>query len=502
MQEGRQQQEPTEATQERFNAAPERRRNLRPSGRGGCQDALRIAEAGFRHAASVFRDQGVTAALTLNVQSFPEGDGRFELAISRDDGFEFTLSRSQTIGPGGDLNGISLPRGRSLPSVDGRFIYAGIEFRYGRFDPETNTLQNVQALEGAHCFSHSFDQHVPLHSSPSIAIHSTGVLDQIRRVVEGNLRILQACPNGYVQVPGNSLYGTDDFCVMKYHAKIWDRQSCGLVADGGLQTHPNGVATLDLGARFVPRSAPDGRPWVHVAQTSLGGARVGGMEACAAVDAELLSNDQWMTIARNIEAVPTNWTGGAVGTGGLFRGHTGADYLTGSSLAASADDSDGYFGTGATFPSLLRRTFNLDNGQVIWDLSGNVYHVLSDRISGPEKPWNGRTYADEYPGLQNTPPIPSYDGDWWQQWTWYSSGDYGILSYDRVRPSNSSWNSAQNVGSYLAGRLDGNETYAFVRGGIWYGTTSTGIFNLTLHYRHSGAVIYQGFRCSKPVGRY
>ncbi|GAA5084864.1 hypothetical protein GCM10023337_02960 [Paenalcaligenes hermetiae] len=30
-------QEPTEATQEWLNAAPERRRNLRPSGRGGCQ---------------------------------------------------------------------------------------------------------------------------------------------------------------------------------------------------------------------------------------------------------------------------------------------------------------------------------------------------------------------------------------------------------------------------------------------------------------------------------
>ena len=33
----RQQQEPTEATRGWLNAAPERRRNLRPSGRGGCQ---------------------------------------------------------------------------------------------------------------------------------------------------------------------------------------------------------------------------------------------------------------------------------------------------------------------------------------------------------------------------------------------------------------------------------------------------------------------------------
>ena len=33
----RQQQEPAEATQERINAASERHRNFRPSGRGGCQ---------------------------------------------------------------------------------------------------------------------------------------------------------------------------------------------------------------------------------------------------------------------------------------------------------------------------------------------------------------------------------------------------------------------------------------------------------------------------------
>jgi len=38
----RRQQEPTEATQARFNAAPERRRNPRTSGRGGCQRLYRI----------------------------------------------------------------------------------------------------------------------------------------------------------------------------------------------------------------------------------------------------------------------------------------------------------------------------------------------------------------------------------------------------------------------------------------------------------------------------
>ena len=38
VQQDRQQQEPTEAAQGRLNAAPERRRNPLPSGRGGCQN--------------------------------------------------------------------------------------------------------------------------------------------------------------------------------------------------------------------------------------------------------------------------------------------------------------------------------------------------------------------------------------------------------------------------------------------------------------------------------
>jgi putative transposase len=54
----RQQQEPTEATQGRFNAGPERRRNLRSSGRGGCQTSdvdrlesslYQVAGAGLKH---------------------------------------------------------------------------------------------------------------------------------------------------------------------------------------------------------------------------------------------------------------------------------------------------------------------------------------------------------------------------------------------------------------------------------------------------------------------
>ena len=49
MQSCRQQQEPTEATQGWRNAAPERRRNPRPSGRGGCQEVVLNREHGDRY---------------------------------------------------------------------------------------------------------------------------------------------------------------------------------------------------------------------------------------------------------------------------------------------------------------------------------------------------------------------------------------------------------------------------------------------------------------------
>ena len=46
MQEGRQQQEPTEATPGWRQATSERRRNPRPSGRGGCQGELYVVDIG------------------------------------------------------------------------------------------------------------------------------------------------------------------------------------------------------------------------------------------------------------------------------------------------------------------------------------------------------------------------------------------------------------------------------------------------------------------------
>jgi prepilin-type N-terminal cleavage/methylation domain-containing protein len=248
-----------------------------------------------------------------------------------------------------------------------------------------------------------------------------------------------SCPTGYIAVPGNSMYGTNDFCVMKYEAKA---------------TTPAAITQVA------------GNPQVNITQTN-------AITACSLNGAGygLINNNEWMTIARNIEGQGTNWTGGTVGSGGLWRGHS--DGSPNNALAASTDN-DPYFGTGNVSPSIERRTHTLSNGETIWDLSGNVWEWTSDTIQGQNKPNNS-------------------SGNLWQQWTAISN--FGTLSYDLTRPSNTSWNSTQNMGQYYAGGVTGTTTFAFLRGGGWTDPPYAGVFTLALTYTPSFTNAYLGFRC-------
>ncbi|MEY2985794.1 MAG: hypothetical protein RJB24_23, partial [Candidatus Parcubacteria bacterium] len=124
------------------------------------------------------------------------------------------------------------------------------------------------------------------------------------------------CPTGYIRVPGNSLYQTKDFCVMKYEAKT----GSGTVA-----------ATTQA----------SGAPVVNISQTN-------AISACnanntgGATGYGLINNREWMTIARNIEGQSSNWRNGVIGStdasptnGGLYRGHS--DNSPANALAANTN---------------------------------------------------------------------------------------------------------------------------------------------------------------------
>lgn len=157
-----------------------------------------------------------------------------------------------------------------------------------------------------------------------------------------------SCPTGYVRVPKNTAYTTSDFCVAKYTAS---------------------------GTTGAAQSVAGATPWVSIN-------RADAAAACAAngTGYDLMTNAEWQTIARNIEAVASNWSSGTVGNGSINSGHS--DGTPNNTLAASATDSDACSGTGETCSDtvwdLQRRTFKLSTNDVIWDFAGNAWQWMKD----------------------------------------------------------------------------------------------------------------------------
>jgi hypothetical protein len=161
-----------------------------------------------------------------------------------------------------------------------------------------------------------------------------------------NQKYTFSCPSGYIRVPGNSSLGTtEDFCVMMYEAK---------------DDSPNKV-----------KSVPAGNPLVNLLVAD-------SQSKCTNIGTryDLISNPEWMTITRNSEAVSSNFQSGKIARGWAARSDYG-DTWSNTAVAPSTDSNCLYNTAGDTCGSsgvhLYRRTLTLSNGEIIWDLSGNVY---------------------------------------------------------------------------------------------------------------------------------
>ena len=158
------------------------------------------------------------------------------------------------------------------------------------------------------------------------------------------------CPANFVGVPSLTGYTTHSFCVMKYEAKK--------------NSSNNAI------------SQAAGKPYRDINRDE-------SITKCQNMGTgyDLITNDEWQSIARNIELVGSNWKNGTVrNQGGLSVGHS--DYSPQNALAANSDDNEACHATGdvcdgSTWHS-QRRTHTLSNGEVIWDMSGNVGEWVKD----------------------------------------------------------------------------------------------------------------------------
>lgn len=259
------------------------------------------------------------------------------------------------------------------------------------------------------------------------------------------------CPPSFLPIPGNPTFGTSDFCVMKYEAR-------------------------NAGAN-VPISTPTGTPWTSISQTNAitYSQNVSGCSGC-----HLITEPEWMTIAANVLSVPSNWSGGSVGSGYLYSGHN--DNSPASPLTASSDDNDGYINTGNAAPSGQRRTLTLTNGEVIWDFAGDVWE------------WTDQTTT----GAGNQPGAPSGAGYSYREWN-VSNIQMGSFSYARPSfgtPAASGWTSTQGVGTVYASQVEPT-TKGFIRGGYYNSGSNSGVFMLFLNDSPATANAPLGFRVAK-----
>jgi formylglycine-generating enzyme required for sulfatase activity len=223
-------------------------------------------------------------------------------------------------------------------------------------------------------------------------------------------------------------------------------------------------------------SVAAGTPYTSVTQPTAVAKSTAACSGC-----HLVTEAEWMTIAANIISVPSNWSGGAVGSGYIYRGH--GDSNPASTLAATTDDNNSYYGTGNSSSSGpdQRRTLTLTNGQVIWDFAGNAWE------------WTGSIDANMQPGFSGE------SAQAWKEWNNPSLLMNGLSTISRpgtISAQVGTWSSDEGIGR-LQSNYGATSVGVFVRGGSYGGGTYNGILALSTNNTFSNSDPSVGFRVAK-----
>lgn len=282
----------------------------------------------------------------------------------------------------------------------------------------------------------------------AVVVISIGAVIAICTIRNKKIEVSQpkvsACPSGFVAVPGNKNYQTNDFCVMKYEAK-----------------NLNGIAT----------SYAKADPWAGMPQIVAADLAKNACKGC-----HLITENEWLTVAQNIVSVPSNWSENVVGKGFIFSGHNDNS----PAIALGVYDNDVYNGTENSKNSSQKRTLKLTNGEIIWDLAGNVAEWTDGQTTG---------------GQPGTGSETTYS---WKDWNLVDFSGYLPVS---PFPSFNSkvaggWDTKQGLGQVYS---NANESAlkGFIRGGSYQQGASAGIFSLNMGNVPTDSSPFVGFRVAR-----
>lgn len=167
-------------------------------------------------------------------------------------------------------------------------------------------------------------------------------------------------------------------------------------------------------------------------------------------------------------------------------------------MLTASGDGFGYASTGNVAGSNQRRTLTLSNGEVIWDLAGNVWEWVDQTIDKDARYHGGAAGLMAY-HLDD-------EGRWGR----------GVASnVPSIKRPPGDWNAAQGMGRYLDGYSTAGANNvvdeapdlcagtcapvaAFLRGGGFGQGESAGVYALSLDAGRAGSNVAFGFRCAAP----
>ncbi len=293
----------------------------------------------------------------------------------------------------------------------------------------------------------------------------------------------------WIHIKGNLDTNQDDFCVMKYEAKATTLTEVFL--DNSLDMNcgdgtPGTCDTINVEITSKPQSKSLNMLTQNEARTLC--TKLGN-------GFHLITNNEWVTISKELEKNEDNWINNLSGDGFLYLGHSDGSP---AGLNASLNDLDGYYGTNDSTTSCdgyystkatiadettqgitclgQRRTLELNSGEIIWDFAGNYFE------------WTNDTFTTNFESSLGT----GISG--WESWENIPL-TYSYLGSDLFKDSN------QGIGQILLDIDDADpasdlSNHALMRGGAWGNGNTSGIYNLYLGRGPNFNSFFTGFRCT------
>lgn len=342
--------------------------------------------------------------------------------------------------------------------------------------PSQDAKQNIEILTGTTIYNVYVSNNIVLSwSSTDLLIAN---LDSLIRK-RWDFSDPSDCPNWFISVPGNKEFNQPGFCVAKYEMSYawltkWDNT--------WWNTYPYNSSLTSV-------SAVGNSPVVNITQQQ-------AIESCKKMWDwfHLITNSEWMTIARNIESQQVNWSSGSIGNWFIYNWVSEditkwCDGNSSNSPTSTSRATTTWWGDNINLSSTRascsdRRQLMLSNWEIIWDFAGNVWEHVNKANTLDWSNYSMWTNGIDF----KTPKVDMCNTiDWFYAWSTCNARAISLYW-----PSNSSWTSTNWV-SWIWD-YDGN---IFLRGANAGDGVNTGIFALHLSRSTTDQDGNVGFRCAK-----